>query len=114
MGKSRAYPVFRATDAMEAWTQALRLNDLLEVRDDEVTLMADLSLRSILVVPWAGSTVDEPIIGDLRVDPCGMVLGDALALASWTGHGHPSMTALPTWSIGEGMPRRLIVSSAET
>ena len=25
MGNSRAYPVFRTTDAMEAWTQALRL-----------------------------------------------------------------------------------------
>lgn len=37
MGNSRAYPVFRTTDAMEAWTQALRLNDLLEERDDEVT-----------------------------------------------------------------------------
>ncbi|MGW6924828.1 hypothetical protein ACWGA9_26715 [Streptomyces sp. NPDC054950] len=42
MGNSRAYPVFRTTDAVEAWTQALRLNALLEEHDDEVTLMADL------------------------------------------------------------------------
>jgi hypothetical protein len=42
MGNSRAYPVFRTTDAEEAWAQALRLNALLEERDDEVTLMADL------------------------------------------------------------------------
>ncbi|MET9062475.1 hypothetical protein ABZX99_32185 [Streptomyces antibioticus] len=42
MGNSRAYPVFRTTDAVEAWQQALRLNALLEEPDDEVTLMADL------------------------------------------------------------------------
>ncbi|MGW1270202.1 hypothetical protein [Streptomyces sp. NPDC002491] len=43
MGNSRAYPVFRTADAVEAWTQALRLNALLEERDDEVTLMAELA-----------------------------------------------------------------------
>ncbi|WP_320778785.1 hypothetical protein [Streptomyces sp. CRN 30] len=42
MGNSRAYPVFRTTDAVEAWTQAQRLSALLEERDDEVTLVADL------------------------------------------------------------------------
>jgi hypothetical protein len=42
MGNSRAYPVFRTADAAEAWTQALRLNALLEEHDDEVTLMVDL------------------------------------------------------------------------
>lgn len=42
MGNSRAYPVFRTTDPVGAWTQALRLNALLEEPDDEVTLMADL------------------------------------------------------------------------
>ncbi|MET9890661.1 hypothetical protein ABZZ47_10675 [Streptomyces sp. NPDC006465] len=42
MGNSRAYPVFRTTDAVEAWTQALRLNALLEERDDEVILAAHL------------------------------------------------------------------------
>ncbi|MFB7334281.1 hypothetical protein ACFC00_21940 [Streptomyces adustus] len=42
MGNSQAYPVFRTTDAVEAWTQALRLNALLEEHDDEVTLWAEL------------------------------------------------------------------------
>ncbi|WP_328435856.1 hypothetical protein [Streptomyces sp. NBC_00425] len=42
MGNSRAYPVFRSTDVVEAWTQALRLNALLEEHDDEVALMAEL------------------------------------------------------------------------
>ncbi len=37
MGNSRAYPVFRTSDAVEAWTQALRLKALLEYHDDEVT-----------------------------------------------------------------------------
>lgn len=42
MGNSRAYPVFRTSDAVEAWTQALRLTALLEEHDDEVILMADM------------------------------------------------------------------------
>ncbi|WP_454314978.1 hypothetical protein [Streptomyces phaeoluteigriseus] len=42
MGNSQAYPVFRTSDAVEAWAQASRLDALLEERDDEVTLMADL------------------------------------------------------------------------
>lgn len=48
-----------------------------------------------LGLPWAGAPGDEPIIlGDLPVDRCGMVLGDALALDSWTGDGHPSTDGL--------------------
>ncbi|MFF8320880.1 hypothetical protein ACF06V_27405 [Streptomyces bobili] len=42
MGNSRAYPLFRTADAVEALAQALRLSALLAGRDDEVTLMADL------------------------------------------------------------------------
>ncbi|MEU5246040.1 hypothetical protein AB0G81_18305 [Streptomyces asoensis] len=42
MGNSRAYPVFRTSDAVEAWTQALRLKALLEEHEDEVVLMADM------------------------------------------------------------------------
>ncbi|WP_406838656.1 hypothetical protein ACICHK_25150 [Streptomyces sp. AHU1] len=42
MGDSRAYPVFRTSDAVEAWTQALRLKALLEECDDEVILMAEV------------------------------------------------------------------------
>ncbi|MFJ5059494.1 hypothetical protein ACIP96_08705 [Streptomyces nigra] len=73
MGNSRAYPVFRTTDAMEAWTQALRLNDLLEERDDEVTLMADLltvedARRMATVLPEAdfhyASSRTDPVTGD--------------------------------------------------
>ncbi|MFJ5209331.1 hypothetical protein [Streptomyces nigra] len=73
MGNSRAYPVFRTTDAMEAWTQALRLNDLLEERDDEVTLMADLltvedARRMAAVLPEAdfhyASPRKDPVTGD--------------------------------------------------
>ncbi len=48
-----------------------------------------------LGLPWAGPAGDKPIIlGDLPVDRCGMVLGDALALDSWTGDGHPSTDGL--------------------
>ncbi|MFE0532491.1 hypothetical protein ACFW20_00425 [Streptomyces nigra] len=73
MGNSQAYPVFRTTDAMEAWTQALRLNDLLEERDDEVTLMADLltvedARRMAAVLPEAdfhyASSRTDPVTGD--------------------------------------------------
>ncbi|MFE2646286.1 hypothetical protein ACFXDO_27550 [Streptomyces nigra] len=73
MGNSRAYPVFRTTDAMEAWTQALRLNDLLEERDDEVTLMADLltvedARRMATVLPEAdfhyASSRTDPVTGE--------------------------------------------------
>ncbi|MFJ8107102.1 hypothetical protein [Streptomyces sp. NPDC096132] len=58
MGNSQAHPVFRTTDAVEAWTQALRLNVLLEEHDDEVTLMADLltvedTRRMVAVLPDA-------------------------------------------------------------
>ncbi|MCL8014195.1 hypothetical protein [Streptomyces sp. AS02] len=45
-----------------------------------------------LGLPW---TADEPVLlGDLPVDRCGMVLGDAIALDSWTGDGHPSTDGL--------------------
>ncbi|SCF64878.1 hypothetical protein [Streptomyces sp. Ncost-T10-10d] len=59
MGNSRAYPVFRTTSAEEAWTQALRLNALLEERDDEVILMAELltvedAQRMAAALPGAG------------------------------------------------------------
>lgn len=69
MGNSRACPVFRATDAVEAWTQALRLNALLEERDDEVTLMADLltvedARRMAAVLPEAEFTYPSA-----RMDP---------------------------------------------
>lgn len=48
-----------------------------------------------LGLPWAGTAGHEPIIlGDLPVDRCGMVLGDALALDSWTGDGHPTTDGL--------------------
>ncbi|MGW7606784.1 hypothetical protein ACWGKW_05765 [Streptomyces sp. NPDC054766] len=69
MGNSRAYPVFRTTDVVEAWTQALRLNALLEERDDEVILMADLltvedARRMAAVLPEAEFDYADP-----RVDP---------------------------------------------
>ncbi|MFF7183310.1 hypothetical protein [Streptomyces sp. NPDC008121] len=48
-----------------------------------------------LGLPRAGTAGDEPILlGELPVDRCGMVLGDALALDSWTGDGHPSTDGL--------------------
>ncbi|MER7700430.1 MULTISPECIES: hypothetical protein [unclassified Streptomyces] len=79
MGNSRAYPVFRTTDAMEAWTQALRLNDLLEERADEVTLMADLltvedARRLAAAVPEADFSYASP-----RKDP---VTGEFLDFGS--------------------------------
>ncbi|MFF3786935.1 hypothetical protein [Streptomyces sp. NPDC001933] len=69
MGNSRAYPVFRTTDAEESWTQALRLIALLEERGDEVTLMADLltvkdARRMAAALPGAGFDY-----ADARVDP---------------------------------------------
>ncbi|WRZ94458.1 hypothetical protein OHB54_38685 [Streptomyces sp. NBC_01007] len=69
MGNSRAYPVFRTTDAVEAWTQALRLNALLAEHDDEVTLMADLltvedARRMAAVLPDA-----EFNYASARIDP---------------------------------------------
>ncbi|MFF3212523.1 hypothetical protein ACFYYB_17865 [Streptomyces sp. NPDC002886] len=42
MGNSRAYPVFRTTDATAAYTQAMRLCALLAECEDEVGLMAEL------------------------------------------------------------------------
>ncbi|MGW5068864.1 hypothetical protein ACWEQJ_22570 [Streptomyces cyaneofuscatus] len=42
MGNSVAYPVLRTTDAAEAYAQAVRLCGLLEERDDEVVLHAEL------------------------------------------------------------------------
>jgi hypothetical protein len=48
-----------------------------------------------LALPWTGTAGNEPIVlGDLPVDRCGMVLGDAVALDSWTGDGHPSTDGL--------------------
>jgi hypothetical protein len=48
-----------------------------------------------LGLPWDGGDGGDPILlGDLPVDPCGMVLGDALALDSWTGDDHPSTDGL--------------------
>ncbi|MGV9688138.1 hypothetical protein ACWDUX_03345 [Streptomyces sp. NPDC003444] len=42
MGNSRAYAVFRTTDATTAYARAERLRGLLEERDDEVGLFAEL------------------------------------------------------------------------
>ncbi|WP_328394215.1 hypothetical protein OHS70_05470 [Streptomyces sp. NBC_00390] len=52
-------------------------------------------LEMDLGLPWVGTAGDERIVlGDLPVDRCGMVLGDAVALDSWTGGGHPSTDGL--------------------
>ncbi|MFJ8110671.1 hypothetical protein [Streptomyces sp. NPDC096132] len=69
MGNSRAYPVFHTTEAVEAWTQALRLSALLEEHDDEVTLMAVLltvedARRMAAVLPDADFDHERP-----RMDP---------------------------------------------
>lgn len=67
MGNSRAYPVFRTSDAVEAWTQALRLKALLEECDDEVILMAEVltvedTRRMAAVLPDARfDYVDPPM-----------------------------------------------------
>ncbi|MCM0673188.1 hypothetical protein NCC78_00355 [Micromonospora phytophila] len=49
--------------------------------DTVATLDIDLNL------PWSAvSAGKEPVVlGDLPVDPCGMVIGDAVALDSWVG-----------------------------
>ncbi|MGW2988131.1 hypothetical protein [Streptomyces goshikiensis] len=68
-----------------------------------------------LVLPWAGTAGDKPIVlGDLPVDRCGMVLGDALALDSWTGDGHPSTDGLADVAYWGATRRPPTCSSAET
>lgn len=48
-----------------------------------------------LGLPWAGPDSYEPVqLGDLPVDRCGMVLGDARALDGFTGLGGPSTDGL--------------------
>jgi hypothetical protein len=48
------------------------------------------AVEADLGLPWTG---EEPILlGDLPVDRCGMVLGDAVALDSWTRPGRPLRT----------------------
>ncbi|MEV6020454.1 hypothetical protein [Streptomyces sp. NPDC051997] len=48
-----------------------------------------------LGLPWAPTAGIAPaVLGDLPVDRCGMVLGDAVALDTWTGDGHPSTDGL--------------------
>ncbi|MER5198075.1 hypothetical protein ACWD3J_32500 [Streptomyces sp. NPDC002755] len=69
MGNSRAYPVFRTTDAVEAWTQALRLNALLAEQDDEVTLMADLLTVADARRMAAALPDDEFDYASARLDP---------------------------------------------
>ncbi|MEU0436242.1 hypothetical protein ABZ153_32380 [Streptomyces sp. NPDC006290] len=69
MGNSQAYPVFRTSDAVEAWTQALRLKALLEDHDDEVILMAEVltvedTRRMAAVLPDAEFCYVHP-----RMDP---------------------------------------------
>ncbi|MDT0407460.1 MULTISPECIES: hypothetical protein [Streptomyces] len=65
-----------------------------------------------LRLPWVSTAEDEPIVlGDLPVDRCGMVLGDALALDSWTGDGHPSTDGLADVEVTRRSP---VFSSAET
>ncbi|MFF8601257.1 hypothetical protein ACF065_23480 [Streptomyces sp. NPDC015232] len=44
-----------------------------------------------LGVPWPAGRAPEGVrLGDLPVDRCGMVVGDAVALDAWTGLGAPS------------------------
>jgi hypothetical protein len=69
MGNSRAYPVLRTTDAAAAYTRAKRLCALLEERDDEVGLFAELRTvgdvrRMAAVLP--GARFDH---ADVRTDP---------------------------------------------
>lgn len=51
-------------------------------------------LEMDLGLSWTGPTNEPIVLGDLPVDQCGMVLGDAVALDSWTGDGHPSTDGL--------------------
>jgi hypothetical protein len=63
-----------------------------EAIDTVAALDIDLDL------PWSAvSARTEPVVlGDLPVDPCGMVIGDAVALDSWVGflHGEHSVDGL--------------------
>ncbi|WP_405979626.1 hypothetical protein [Streptomyces sp. NBC_00158] len=71
MGNSRAYPVLRTTDAIEAYAQAKRLCALLAERDDEIGLFAELrtvaDVRKIAeVLPGANFDYSE-----MRTGPAG-------------------------------------------
>ncbi|RZB14626.1 hypothetical protein StrepF001_37390 [Streptomyces sp. F001] len=73
MGNSRAYPVFRTSDAALAFTQAKRLCALLEHQEDEVWLGAELhtaadARRMAAVVPGASfdhlESRTDPVTGE--------------------------------------------------
>ncbi|MEV0095244.1 hypothetical protein [Streptomyces sp. NPDC050738] len=94
-GNSKAYPVFRTTDAEEAWAQTLRLSALLKERDDEVILSADLltvedAQRMAATLP--GAEFGYPEVR--RVDP---VTGDSLVFGLDIGSAEHSVleAALP-------------------
>ncbi|MEU8543950.1 hypothetical protein AB0C52_28825 [Streptomyces sp. NPDC048717] len=56
-----------------------------------------------LGLPWPDDRGEEPMpLGDLPVDRCGMAVGDAVALDSWSGHGAPSddgLADLSYWGV---------------
>ncbi|WP_265863334.1 hypothetical protein [Streptomyces sp. SKN60] len=60
---------------------------------DEVPVISVLETH--LGVPWPAGRAPEAVrLGDLPVDRCGMVVGDAVALDAWTGLGAPSDNGL--------------------
>jgi len=102
MGHSRAYPVLHTTDAVEAWSAALRLHPLLEWQDPELTLTAELSAveevrRLAEAFPRAeftpGRPWRDPVTGNLRDDdPDIGAVGDAVlreALPWYFWHAAP-------------------------
>ncbi|GHH89649.1 hypothetical protein [Streptomyces capillispiralis] len=94
MGNSRAYPVFRTTDAAEAYRQAKRLCALLEHVNDRVWLFSEMrtpgeARRMALIVP--GECFDYE---DTRTDP---VTGDFLFFES-------DVSALDDAELGTHLP----------
>ncbi|WP_199837107.1 MULTISPECIES: hypothetical protein [unclassified Streptomyces] len=85
MGNSRAYAVFRTTDAVTAYARARRLCGLLAERDDEVGLFAELETvadlrRMAEVLPGAefnyAGVRTGPTGEHLRFDPDVAAAGD--------------------------------------
>ncbi|MFJ1589396.1 hypothetical protein ACIOD0_03960 [Kitasatospora albolonga] len=71
MGNSRAYPVFRTTDASLAYAQAERLCSLLATRDEEVKLFAEL--RTVTEVRRMAEILPRPVFeyAEERTGPTG-------------------------------------------
>ncbi|MFE2291845.1 hypothetical protein [Streptomyces sp. NPDC059452] len=82
MGNSRAYPVFRTTDASSAYARAERLCALLATREEEVKLFAEL--RTVAEVRRMAGLLPRAVFeyGEERTGPAGEELWFDLDVAA--------------------------------